>query len=195
MTAYEKWKAQREQQAIDSFNEHMVAEYVQLDKDTERLIWSRPDSVFYKIIYIRYKNTLFVSGDCYECTYMWSESKSLEWMGNTNFDYFLGKCRAASTANGETDWVPQIAREEFDDRYRNGGYFQNCDKDAIDDAHDALGSKDDWAHWLHEHSPEDYELADIGEVPSVMPYMHWYGLNKALKSLAERQDTIKEFMT
>lgn len=194
MTAYEKWKAQREQQAVDSFNEHVVTECVQLDKDTERLIWQKPGSFLYKIIYIRYKNTLFVSGDCYEGTYMWSEPKSLEWMADTNFDYFLGKCRATSTANSETDWIPQIAREEFD-RLRNNGYFRDCDPDVIDEAHVALIDKDSWAAWLNEYFPEYYEFSDIGEVPSIMPYMHWYGLNKAMRTLTDKAAATTEFMT
>ena len=115
------------------FKEHQIAEYSIVDTPggtkIELLRWRKPGTGIYAITYLVIGNTLYVSGDCYEATYVWSSAVSLEWISGMHQQYFASKCMAAPQGRDFKIWdrheAEQAVRDHFADRQNDLDYDWN----------------------------------------------------------------------
>lgn len=113
----------------------------------EHLVYKEPGTGFYRMEYIMKGGTLFVSGDCGDAVYWWSERQSLEWVSKCDIGYFKSKCRASEVGYDFVEWDEKHAirrveeeleqlDEERQRRFKKWGGLKH------------LGYRAEWADWL-----------------------------------------------
>lgn len=68
------------------------------------LVWARPGSSIYRIDYLIYGATLFVTGDVGDAVYRWSEHLDLNFLAHLDTDYFGSKCMASDSEPRGKHW-------------------------------------------------------------------------------------------
>lgn len=195
----------------EQFSKHEIT-LLDTDDPVQRLVWKNPETINFSITYLLYNGTLCVMGDLGEATYCWSgDIKTFDWIADTNFGYFLGKCVSSENGRGYKTWEGDEAErfiKEYLDTYveteycDNGGVPDDIKSKAIarlqeDGAFGASSSQQEWVEWIRENEElvvelygQDYWefLYDAGTVPDFRAYTHWLGLVCAI----EKQEALNE---
>jgi hypothetical protein len=182
------------------------ATYKKYDDNLETLEWKEPGTNHFAIWYVRQHGTLMVFGDLGEAVYQWYPDVTLQGIANTNFDYFVGKCRASefgtppkvwSADQAETDareYFAEFFGEKWQDTVERSDRASEDDK--FRDADGLVALREDrllWDVWLRENAtdvfgPQFYEVGiqDWGMRYHQRIHLHHEGLNKAFQQLAEK---------
>jgi len=96
------------------FTDHVVSHYELVfsgGHQVEVLHFKKPGTVTHMLRFVRAGHQLFVSGDYGDAVYSWSSQETMEWMSNTDVQYFLGKCTASSHGVPFRDWSSEAVRQ------------------------------------------------------------------------------------
>jgi len=168
----------------------------------ERLVWAHPGTTIYRVDYILYRNTLFVSGDLGAAVYRWGGTAiTLEWIATEcSLDYFAGKCEASETGREFTEWDSRVAADYVRDYLRECGDeaedategTSGWDKFALALGESALSSQFEWHMWLHDNGYEFfgdcyYECGDVGKIINFRCVSHLEGLKAAFEQINNKE--------
>lgn len=138
----------------DWFKNHK-AEYLE-DENFKVLIWKEPGSSFYYIRYVFDGCKLYISGDCGEAIFCFTEKADLHIQTEYNLDYFYKKCKAFCESKYDFDSEIAIQRLSEEKQY----YLENdgdCDIDIFNDliskANDCCDIED-WRYAINKHYDE-----------------------------------------
>jgi len=178
----------RDQQKIcreEWFKEH-EAHY--LSEDPTIIEWKNPKSWNYGCHFIIHSQWLCVVGDLGEAVYAWGQTLDLKFLGQINFDYFMGKCRASPSGSRFRQWSSRAALESLQNRLLHESFSDHekafivsisagTPKDEFDDMLRAAyydgGFNSDFAA----------SVSECGYIPDVQCVGHFVGLQMAIKQL------------
>jgi hypothetical protein len=162
------------------------------------LIWRVPNDTIFSVFYtIRY-GTLSVLGDIGEATYQWSSAIDWAFLVNTNYDYFLSKCRGVDGHEKPSTWMPERIRRRVAEYYEDREYKLDQERgiwvnsegetdDTFEDFENHLESREEWSAYLMDSSKDhsETEAWEWGEGVNYRSYAHWYGIKCAVRQLKE----------
>lgn len=157
------------------FSDHLI-----MHSTYRKVVWQKPNTSIYKIVYLIEDNRLFVYGDLGDAVYSWSERISWKFLHDMCFSYFHSKCCASEHGLPWLDWCASTCAEDLrvagDEERLNEEEFQECIQYA--------DHEQTWRNFVFEESlpsttydkiqPE--ELISFGYAPALRCVGHWYGL-------------------
>lgn len=158
----------------------------------QRLIWGQPGTNLYRIHYTAIGGALYVSGDCYEATYL-SGGQGLAFWAQTDSSYMQEKARATPPGDQQTDWDQGVAAYNLDE------FTKDIDGPARDklmamdaDTKEALWSRQEWHYFLEQHGDvlfgdgwQDW-AGGLGTVRPMWAIWHHVGLRMAWEQINSR---------
>lgn len=142
----------------DRFTEHEVTVYKTTEfagVPVERLVWQKPGTRSGLIRFLRIGHELFVSGDYFSANYGWYEPQTLEWIADTDFQYFHGKCIASRLGTPPQEWDTEYFIEYGVDLIKSFIPTRwDESEDKITDDHPLVQA---WRYITRFHSPYDDE--------------------------------------
>lgn len=174
------------------------------------LVFERPNTGIYRMVYTKVADTLFVGGDVGEAAYRWPGANpaeiDLRWISRCDLGYFFSKCVASEEGRRFTQWNGDQARERLHDSMRQQFGIEPADVDAGEEAvwpeeyeelrrkfdesggDEALEFRDEWNMWLatngYDVLGEDVgHLAGVGDDVHIRCVFHLLGLRLAFERL------------
>lgn len=83
--------------------------------------WTKPGTWTYGLRIIIHRRWLIIVGDIEEATYEWGQDITPAFLSELNFDYFLGKCRAAASGRKFHTWNSRVAYANLQESKRELG--------------------------------------------------------------------------
>ena len=152
----------------------------------ERLLWKNINSGIYSVDYVRYINTLFVTGDIGSAVYRWSNIKNMQWLSTLSLEYFESKCEASEKGKEYTQWNPEKILAFLKKNY-NREYsimLQLKIKEYI-------YSRESFNYWIENYGYnimlEWSGICNIGETIHIRCIGHWLGLKMAFEQLNSKE--------
>lgn len=184
----------------DWYKNHIaVCEKVEMLGATMQVItWAAPDTGLYAVRYMLISTgTLIVQGDLGSAVYQFSNPTprlDLEWLADTNFNYFHGKCQASEVGKQYNRWTARYAREHIM-TYLNGSEELTRIYDE-NDGYSALENQQEWIQWLDTYASDmDCEslglLSDVGIFPDCRAIGYWVGLQMAYEQTHMHETTFR----
>lgn len=168
------------------FKDHK-AKYSQMpDIGFEMILWKKPETSNYLLIYMRIPNYLFIGGDVGEAVYC-SGMKGLKEWAECDIGYFAGKCVASEDGRGYQEWDSDFLEKRIKEALK-----EHSDKTWEDfcqrDGHTAINNEHEWTVWLSRNA-DDFWGADPycwptdGKRTAVRCRGHLIGLKMAIRQL------------
>ncbi len=211
-----------QQHYIKSLAEHKATPATVFGNDQplpQIITWKKEDTNVYRVDFILWGSTLFVSGDLGCATYCWWRGNNMCW-GNfrdMDYGYFFSKCEASEKGSHPHEWDADKAEESVKFRIKElrgelrdpqcwdkeaATVIRTKLKDSEEDIISAVhGTERDWEEFLKDmdtelrnalFSEEWYEYIAIGMVESMRSWMHWQALQMALDQLLGPKKEIVE---
>lgn len=147
-----------------SFKDH-VATYRKIDDNLETLEFRNPGTSIHAVWFVRQYGVLMVFGDIFEATYMWSWDRriDLNWMADTNFGYFVSKCRASPHGREPKLFDSNHLRKELEelfDKEKTWCSYEDEELNEIEKRFEEdhgwrnIESYIEWNAWLYENADE-----------------------------------------
>lgn len=147
--------------------------------------WKKPTSWNYGCRFIIHSQWLIVVGDMGEAVYQWGQNLDLKFLGQINFDYFMGKCRASPAGTRFRQWDHEKAEKRLDE-------IKDKTPKAYKNLKDACCHPEEFKMALHEaiyyhdlDSEYASDLCEAGYIPDCMCVGHLVGLQMAIKQLTQ----------
>ena len=186
----------------------------------EILVFERPNSGLYRMVYTKIGDTLFVGGDVGEAAYRWPGANpkeiDLRWISRCDLGYFFSKCVASEVGRKFVEWDSDEARKRFFESLQQQFGIEPVDVDEDDEpvwpeeyeelvhkfeeagGEEALEFKDEWLIWLAQNGYDIFNedighLGGIGEKIHLRCVFHLLGLKLAFERLdaAYEKKTLK----
>lgn len=156
------------------------------------LVWAKPGTGVFKIIYLLREGTLYVSGDAGEAIYRWSSPIGLGTFEQMNLDYFAGKVCASETGRDYYEFrasdITKYLLEYIADHEKDGEDMDAL-KEEIQDGLD--GSEQEMHARLMDMNSMDWELRssafEAGKTIHARCAAHLIGLQMAFAQLNQTQ--------
>ena len=164
------------------------------------IIWRKPDTINYLIIFLLYNRTLFVTGDLGDAVYGgWNQKLTLKWLADLNLDYFASKCMGSEAGRQYESWDMDKAQKWIIEypNYHLGLSAQELEnyKEHKDEMLESVCSKEYWHNWIQSEIADSifgepaYEIAcNIGDRVDIRSVYQLEGLKMAFKQIQERGD-------
>lgn len=171
------------------FKYHKASQYALLDPSA--FDWRRPDSGFYHIRYVLHGPCVFVSGDVGEAVYRFGQIIRLEWLADTDFEYFHGKCVASPMGRDFYCWHPKLAEDQFNEITATMKTITPYLRKAIGQV--VFYTEDECCRSLEhcrEKGMDPMFLSDImqaGKPPHPQSIAHWVGLKMVHEQLSAKE--------
>lgn len=144
------------------------------------LEWQNPTSCFYAMQFMVRGRHLFVTGDCRNGLYSWSDYIDFDFLRTCDIDYFYSKLNSLESPR-PYEWDSNKAMNLLKEFLESSGYSDN-DKDKIlEDASAASFSNSEWSSFLDEHSDLD-GLYFAGKTIPLLVKFHLAGLHLAIEN-------------
>jgi len=187
----------------DWFSKHVANPTVPGEAGGAQIImWTEPDTSFYKVRYMLCESILYVVGDIGAATYIFNAT--MEWKDFLPLysDYFASKCVASEYGKGYKSWWADLAfhrlqawineEDDADERAKRA-----LDLDSVGEFGDtgirACQDKTSWQFWLAEFGDDtfgdDYaeEFWNFGDDVNVRCIGHLVGLKMAIEQLQKEK--------
>lgn len=161
---------------------------VQGSRGVKIINWQKPTSWNYGCRFIIHSQWLIVVGDLGEAVYQWGQNIDLKFLGQINFDYFMGKCRASEVGTKFRMWCGRTAHDALQHQLAECSREEKRFIESIN-----IGTpKDEFDNLLLEavhHGGVDYDFAasvsECGYIPNCRCVGHFVGLQMAIKQLTQ----------
>lgn len=187
------------QMIANDFRDHLAKRHgavITNGTQVDYLIWGRPTSSSYLMIFMAVGNSLIVRGDCGEAIYSVYENQPLEFWAKCDISYLHDKCQASPGGAGRQwmDWDTNECERRIDENVKDLlEYDEYVDVDLVREAKAASANKDEFSHWLATNGEQflgpnwtDHDPWLWGQVMPHTLKQHWVGLRLAMHQLENR---------
>jgi hypothetical protein len=155
----------------------------------EKVVWQKPGTSMYKVVYLIDNNRLFVYGDIGDAVYSWSECITWKFLHDMCFSYFHSKCRASETGLPWLDWCTETCMKDLREAVKQG----RLDEAVLYECANYADSEQTWRRFVLEemaNSIQPEELLSFGSAPALRCVGHWYGLQLVTYRLKKDNNTL-----
>jgi hypothetical protein len=179
-----------DEQIKECFKEHKP-EYRQIEENTERLIWQKPETNIDRIDYLRDREALFIKGNVGKAVFKWSYPISLKGISGCNINYFMEKCQASECGRNWREWDEETAKKAIVEHFREYGKRELFRTFREDRGFEYIDSRESWVEWIRNHDlgieyfgQDTWEwIYKIGDVFPVRARAWLIGLKMAIEVL------------
>ena len=142
------------------------------------LDWQNPPSCIYAMQFMIRGRHLFVTGDCRNAIYSWSDYIDFDFLRTCDIDYFYSKLNSLESPRPR-EWDNEKAMNSLKEFLESSGFSDN--DEILEEASGASFSNSDWTSFLDEHSELDGLYNAGNTIPLLVKY-HLAGLHLAIEN-------------